>query len=603
MNSSWLIRWRPGKEFSPQVAGHAGGAEDSFISLPDVHPSQEGGFVIFAGYLFNSGSPAEAIACAYRGGRADLVDELRGGFALAIWDAYRRQLIAGRDAMGFQPLYYRWDGRLFLLSPDLDLLLAQAEAPRDVNRVVLAEYLACAWPAAQRDETFYAGIQRLPCAHRLTIDKAGLSIERYWDPLPPGFKWARNEELEQFIPALENAVGRCLAIGADSLALSGGFDSVSIAIIAAGKLRGEKPVQAVSLRFSLPGMDEGETQAAAAHALGMPQIIRSLDECLEGVTFVEASLALSRGSPLPVLSQWQVMYDGMLRLAASRGLSRMMMGTGGDEMLNVDLSYGADRLATLDLAGLWSYYRAMQRTSPFSPRIVARVVMWEEAGLPVLIGAGGKVLKRVSPPMLNLLRGRFSNLPAWLAPGDAELRQLLEERQRMPDPQEFAPGEGPAPGEDESPRYVRRLRRLLLSPLMLQEHEQSESWARRAGFTLLYPFLDRDVVGLALRMHPKYLLSGGRAKTPLRRLVAERLPQVSLPSKKVDFTLHTNRLMRAQGQAAWRALGGARRLNELGLVEPARLNRFMDDYFAGKNGAMFRAWQVLSAETWLRGRG
>ena len=43
-------------------------------------------------------------------------------------------------------------------------------------------------------------------------------------------------------------------------------------------------------------------------------------------------------------------------------------------------------------------------------------------------------------------------------------------------------------------------------------------------------------------------------------------------------------------------------LAELGLVDAGRLERFLEDYFDGRNSSWLGAWLVLSTEAWLRAR-
>ena len=43
-------------------------------------------------------------------------------------------------------------------------------------------------------------------------------------------------------------------------------------------------------------------------------------------------------------------------------------------------------------------------------------------------------------------------------------------------------------------------------------------------------------------------------------------------------------------------------LAELGLVDAPRLDRFMDDYFAGRTASWLGAWLAISTEAWLRAR-
>jgi hypothetical protein len=116
----------------------------------------------------------------------------------------------------------------------------------------------------------------------------------------------------------------------------------------------------------------------------------------------------------------------------------------------------------------------------------------------------------------------------------------------------------------------------------------------------MLPYLDRDLLELTLRLHPDRLIAGGRMKTPLRRLLAERLPGVRLPVRKVDFGRMFDDLFRPELGRAWPAMGGARALGDLGVVDPAAVDRLMAGYLAGDGAGRFRAWLLLSTEAWVR---
>ena len=465
---------------------------------------------------------------------------------------------------------------------------------RRFNLPVLAEYLQNSISACQVHETFYQGIRRLPPAHTLSVTGGTLALSRYWDPVPTGFAWASEEDLSRFTPVLTRAVNRCLSVGADSVALSGGFDSVSVAAVAAGKLRGGAPLHAVSLRFTDASCDEAETQTQVARALGMPLLMRSLDECVDAESFTGDLQALSRVSPNPVLSPWQPMYNRLLRSAAHLGLSRVMMGTGGDEMFYVNLGYGADCLAALELRRLWRFCRACQRTSSRSGLRVARTVLWDGALKTALRQRARSILDVAFPRGRDWLRRRRLawGRPPWLA-ASGDLVEALERRLLDTRPVELGPGEG---------AYVRAMRRLPQSPMFAMELDQGFAWADHAGFRLLFPYLDRDLVDLALRMPPEHLISGGRAKTPLRRLVAEKLPSVGMRARKVSFARMFDGLFRPYGRRAWAALGGPVVLSELGIVDRHGANSLMEDYFGGVEVHGFHAWLMLSTELWLRAR-
>ena len=245
--------------------------------------------------------------------------------------------------------------------------------------------------------------------------------------------------------------------------------------------------------------------------------------------------------------------------------------------------------------GLWKFVRACQRTSPFGGARVARAVLWTGALAPELAGLARGVLERVSPRGLDRLRRRRRRraLPGWAEPTDRALAAVLDDRRMSPDVVELASGER---------RYVRVIRGLMQAPLFHLERDQAFEWARQLGFTMLFPYFDRDLVELSLRMPPQELIAGGRHKTPLRRLAAARLPSVAIRARKVDFTETVHPILRPAGRAAWRAFGGAARLAELGVVDAGRVERFMGDYFEGRSRDWLHTWLVLSTEAWLRAR-
>jgi asparagine synthetase B (glutamine-hydrolysing) len=147
------------------------------------------------------------------------------------------------------------------------------------------------------------------------------------------------------------------------------------------------------------------------------------------------------------------------------------------------------------------------------------------------------------------------------------------------------------------------IRDLVQSPGLINELEQAASWAISAGVELLYPFLDRDVISLALRIRPEDLYGGGRMKTPLRDLVLRHLQASNIPKKKVDFSLPGEQLMHAGARQTWQRLGGADRLEKLNVVDNTGVKRFIEEYLTGTEARRFwKAWGILSAEDWVRSR-
>jgi hypothetical protein len=122
------------------------------------------------------------------------------------------------------------------------------------------------------------------------------------------------------------------------------------------------------------------------------------------------------------------------------------------------------------------------------------------------------------------------------------------------------------------------------------------------GVTPLYPFFDRDLVALALRTPPGALYAGGQLKGPLRDLVARRLPSVTLPTRKIDFTDLGRNVLRQAGPATHHSLGGAPLLADLGIIDAKPTRKMLEGFFAGRHSSWLPVWLVLSTEAWLQAR-
>lgn len=133
------------------------------------------------GHSFQSNSDTEIILHAFQEYGPDCLTHFNGMFAFALWDSRRQRLFLARDRFGIKPLYYYQDAsRLIFASEIKPILVALAGVPRP-NSQLIYDFLTTG-ALDHTDDTFFAGIHKLPPAHYALIQADGHpQIQRYWD--------------------------------------------------------------------------------------------------------------------------------------------------------------------------------------------------------------------------------------------------------------------------------------------------------------------------------------------------------------------------------------------------------------------------------------
>jgi asparagine synthase (glutamine-hydrolysing) len=133
------------------------------------------------GHQFKSQSDTEVMLHAYQEYGPDCVRQFNGMFAFALWDARQQRLFLARDRFGIKPLYFCRTAQQLLFASEIKALLAVMEKRPSPNRQLVYDFLTLGL-LDHTNDTFFAGIHKLPPAHYMLIDAAGREqINRYWD--------------------------------------------------------------------------------------------------------------------------------------------------------------------------------------------------------------------------------------------------------------------------------------------------------------------------------------------------------------------------------------------------------------------------------------
>ncbi len=200
-----------------------------------------------SGHQFATRSDTEVIVHLYEEMGPDFVGELDGMFALALWDRANERLVLARDRFGKKPLLYADRGGRLSFASEFTGLLVDGGIDTSLDSTALDYYLT--FMSVPAPHTIYRGIRKLPPAHRLVRDRAGLRIEPYWRlSFAPKSRLSEGEAIERFHELFRAAVQKRLIsevpLGAF---LSGGIDSSAVVAVMA-KLA-DAPVKAFSIGF------------------------------------------------------------------------------------------------------------------------------------------------------------------------------------------------------------------------------------------------------------------------------------------------------------------------------------------------------------------
>jgi asparagine synthase (glutamine-hydrolysing) len=537
-------------------------------------------------------SDSDLVLQAYERGGEGALSRLRGSFVVAIIDRARDMAIVARDPLGTHPLFYAEANSSVFFAASPQTLVDQPSVSRALNRAALADHLCYRW--ADRGETFFAAVRRVPPGWRATLSGGRLHLERYWDPTPKEWpiQWLTAEETDCFGEVLDRAVDRCLRNGPTGIFLSGGLDSISVAAVASDRAQriGQKLPVALSLGFPDPGCDERLRQAAVARGLGLRQHLLDFYEALGSRPPLEQSLEVNRGLAAPLLNSWWPAYLVLAKRGRLDGVETILTGHGGDEWLTVTPLLSADLIRRGAFAELARFFGTLWRSYPPSLTL-ARNVLWK-CGLRPLAGLA---LHRLMPEAhkASRLKRVLAGDPIWVAP-DRQLR--AEQRHRA---------EGAlAPPDPPAGFYLRDGPTAIDNTLASWDQEERYEMGKQSGVRFLHPLSDPDLVEMLYRTPPRVLNDGGRSKGLIRQALARRFPGLGLErQRKVVSTPFFQSLLLREASTLADAAGDFPALSALGIVDGRRMRTEVVERFKQGGKESNRVWEAINLEMWVQAQG
>ncbi len=206
------------------------------------------------GYTFKSKSDTEVIIYLYQEMGERCFEQLRGMFAIAIWDAKNRKVVLARDRVGKKPLFYFYDGKRCVFGSEMKAILEAPGIPREVDLEALSDYFSLLYVPAPK--SIFKHVRKLRPGHYAVISDQGFREVEYWD-LTFAHIEERTEQdwVEQLLAVYRESVRiRLMSDVPLGAFLSGGVDSSSV-VAMMSELMGE-PVITSSIGFKDKEFDE-----------------------------------------------------------------------------------------------------------------------------------------------------------------------------------------------------------------------------------------------------------------------------------------------------------------------------------------------------------
>jgi asparagine synthase (glutamine-hydrolysing) len=519
------------------------------------------------GHVFRTASDTEVLVHLYEDHGPELVHELRGMFAFAIWDAPRRRLVLARDPFGIKPLYYSTQGGTLAFASELKAL------PRgEVDLDALEAFLT--FNSIPAPLSIWRGTHKLPAGHMLVWDEGGEPVvERFARPAPPPAEEVRGEDelAEELRARLRDSVrAHLIADVPVGVLLSGGVDSGALAALAA--LESGERVQTFSIGFDEGSFDElaGARKVAERYDTDHHELVVRPDaaELLPKLAAAfDEPFADSSALPTYLVSE-----------LAARDVKVALSGEGGDELFGGYYTYVADLLAP-------------------------RIGPWAGAARPLV----ERLPSSSAKASLDYRAKRFvraAHLPplerhhAWkeIFSPEARAALLAPGRRGSTDPLAVYRARY---AETEGAEELARLQDIdlgiyLVDDLLVKTDRASMAHSLEARV----PFLDPVVATLALALPTRLKVRGFSKKRLLRKAVAPLLPHSIVSGRKRGFSIPAAAWLRGPLVPFAREVLSAETLRRQGFFRPEAAARILDDHVVGREDLSRQLWALLTFTLW-----
>jgi asparagine synthase (glutamine-hydrolysing) len=533
------------------------------------------------GHIFKTKSDTETIVHLYEEMGTDFVKELRGMFAIAVWDSRRKRLVLTRDRVGKKPLFYSLNGTFIAFASELNALLSVNGISRDIDLRAVDAYLTLQYIPSPL--SIFKSVKKLEPASILTLENGKVTIEKYWD-LPLGAE-KTDLSLDDIKERLYNELLEATKIRLMSEVplgafLSGGIDSSIVVALMARSA--PQPVKTFSIGFKEAEFSELGYARQVAEMYGTKHtefiVEANMAEVLE-------KLVRHYGEPYADAS---ALPSYFVSRETRKAVTVALNGDGGDENFGGYLRYVAMKLdSNLGVipAGL---KKALLEFTGLFPKKAPYGVFWR----------AGKFLRASLQESLPL---RYLSTISFFGP---------DEKDGL-----FSPAFENALGKDlrYGERYITDLFRIPAGEDLMNKlaYVDLRSYLPECLMTKMdiasmansletrSPFLDQKVIEFAYRLPGDFKLKGlNGTKWILKETFKDMLPAQIYRRGKMGFGIPLGPWFKGELKDYWAGTCLSARALGRGYFNKEHLFRLWDEHQSGARDHGYKLWALLMLELW-----
>jgi asparagine synthase (glutamine-hydrolysing) len=537
------------------------------------------------GHRFRGNSDSEIIPHLYDEYGLDFISLLNGMFAIALWDDRQKSLLLTRDRVGIKPLFYSLHRGSLYFASEVKCILAAGGTAGEIDPLGLDQLLTFEYTSSPT--TLFKDVRKLAPGSWLSWHAGTMREGRFWsiptEPAAPLLDVPVPEIAERLCHTLKEAVRRQLVSDVPLGAfLSGGLDS-SVLVAAMTEVSPTAP-----LTFSVGFSDSSYNELPFARQVARHCDTRHHEELLApDYLAMLPDVVAQLDQPIADFSVFPTLLVSRM---ARKHVTVVLGGDGGDELFGGYDAYQADSYSARLLDWLPQPLRA-------SLDQLARL-------LPLGTGKRG-----VGNQVRRFLEG--AALPAswqhmrWMVFLQAHSRTQLYRPQFRAAVRDqtgdlilasLRAGSARRPGNPDrlGAQMQCDLRFYLAENILPKVDAMSMSGSLEARV----PYLDNEVIDLALSIPSSLKVHRGVRKWILREAFAARLPQEILQRGKEGFSMPMKNWLNNEWNPLMHELLSAANLARDGFFDGRHVDQLMRQHEARTHNHSHLLWALMVFQLW-----